>query len=82
LGNKDGLIVALSQRAFDLLGAAIAELPTSADPAADLVEAGVAVFRASPWTTPRCSGSPSSRPSGRVSSPARHGRPQPPRWPA
>ena len=44
-GNKDGLIVALSQRAFDLLGAAIAELPTSADPAADLVEAGVAVFR-------------------------------------
>jgi AcrR family transcriptional regulator len=44
-GSKDGLIVALSQRAFELLGAAIAELPASADPAADLVEAGVAVFR-------------------------------------
>lgn len=44
-GNKDGLIVALSQRAFELLGAAIAELPSSADPSADLVEAGVTVFR-------------------------------------
>ena len=44
-GSKDGLIVALSQRAFQLLGAAIAELPPSADPSADLVEAGVAVFR-------------------------------------
>ncbi len=44
-GSKDGLIVALSQRAFELLGAAIAELPASADPSADLVEAGVAVFR-------------------------------------
>jgi AcrR family transcriptional regulator len=44
-GNKDGLVVALSQRAFELLGAAIAELPHSADPSADLVEAGVAVFR-------------------------------------
>src|SRR4029453_9853515 len=44
-GNKDGLIVALSQRAFALLGAAIAELPATPDPATDLVEAGVAVFR-------------------------------------
>ena len=44
-GNKDGLIVALSERAFELLGAAITELPPSADPSADLVEAGVAVFR-------------------------------------
>jgi hypothetical protein len=29
---------------FELLGVAIAELPASADPAAGLVEAGVAVF--------------------------------------
>jgi AcrR family transcriptional regulator len=44
-GNKDGLIVALARRAFELLGNAIEQLPTTADPAADLVEAGVAVFR-------------------------------------
>ena len=43
--NKDGLIVALAQRAFELLGAAIEKLPASADPAADLVDAGVNVFR-------------------------------------
>jgi AcrR family transcriptional regulator len=44
-GSKDGLIVALGTRAFTMLGAAISELPTTADPAADLTEAGVAVFR-------------------------------------
>ena len=44
-GNKDGLIVALSRRAFELLGEAISTLPATADPAADLVEAGVVVFR-------------------------------------
>src|SRR6185312_11872277 len=44
-GSKDGLIVALGARAFDLLGAAIEALPTTADPARDLVEAGVLVFR-------------------------------------
>ncbi len=44
-GSKDGLIVALSRRAFELLGDAISTLPATADPAADLVEAGVAVFR-------------------------------------
>ena len=44
-GSKDGLVVALGTRAFTMLGAAIAELPTTADPAADLIEAGVAVFR-------------------------------------
>ncbi len=43
--SKDGLIVALAQRAFELLQAAIEELPASADPAADLVDAGVNVFR-------------------------------------
>jgi AcrR family transcriptional regulator len=44
-GSKDGLVVALGARAFTMLGAAIAQLPTTEDPAADLVEAGVAVFR-------------------------------------
>jgi AcrR family transcriptional regulator len=44
-GSKDGLLVALGARAFAMLGDAIARLPTTGDPAADLVEAGVAVFR-------------------------------------
>jgi AcrR family transcriptional regulator len=44
-GSKDGLVDALGARAFELLGAAIAELPVTDDPAADLVEAGVVVFR-------------------------------------
>jgi AcrR family transcriptional regulator len=44
-GSKDGLLVALGTRAFTMLGAAISELPATADPAADLVEAGIAVFR-------------------------------------
>jgi AcrR family transcriptional regulator len=44
-GSKDGLLAALGIRAFRMLGAAIAELPATDDPAADLVEAGIAVFR-------------------------------------
>jgi AcrR family transcriptional regulator len=44
-GSKDGLLVALGTRAFAMLGAAIAELPATEDPAADLVDAGVEVFR-------------------------------------
>ena len=44
-GSKDGLVVALARRAFDMLGGGIRALPTSEDPAADLVEAGVVVFR-------------------------------------
>ena len=44
-GSKDGLVVALGRRAFELLGAAIEALPSTSDPAADLVEAGVSVFR-------------------------------------
>jgi AcrR family transcriptional regulator len=44
-GSKDGLVVALGTRAFETLGAGIRALPTSEDPAADLVEAGVVVFR-------------------------------------
>ncbi len=44
-GSKDGLLVALGARAFELLGEAITALATTDDPALDLVEAGVAVFR-------------------------------------
>ena len=44
-GSKDGLLVALGSRAFELLGDAITALPTTDDPAADLVVAGVEVFR-------------------------------------
>jgi AcrR family transcriptional regulator len=44
-GSKDGLVVALGRRAFDLLRVEVEALPATADPAADLVEAGVEVFR-------------------------------------
>jgi len=44
-GSKDGLVVALGARAFHLLKAALAALPATSDPAGDVVEAGVLVFR-------------------------------------
>ena len=44
-GSKDALVVALGIRAFELLSTQIDALPRSDDPAADLVEAGVQVFR-------------------------------------
>jgi AcrR family transcriptional regulator len=44
-GSKDGLVVALGARAFDLLGATITALPTTPDPTADLIEAGLAFRR-------------------------------------
>ena len=44
-GSKDGLLSALAQRSFELLRDAIAQLPHTADPAHDLVEAAVTVFR-------------------------------------
>jgi len=44
-GSKDGLVVALGARAFHLLEAALDALPTTSDPASDMVEAGVLVFR-------------------------------------
>ncbi|HEV2235224.1 MAG TPA: TetR/AcrR family transcriptional regulator [Ktedonobacterales bacterium] len=44
-GSKDGLVVALGTRAFHLLQDALEALPTTSDPAADLVEAGALVFR-------------------------------------
>ncbi len=44
-GSKAGLVAALGARMFDLLGAGVDALPTTDRPAADLVEAGVTVFR-------------------------------------
>jgi AcrR family transcriptional regulator len=44
-GSKAGLIAALGARMFDLLGVGVSAIPTTERPAADLVEAGVTVFR-------------------------------------
>jgi AcrR family transcriptional regulator len=44
-GSRDGLLVALGVRAFEMLGAGVRAVPETDDPAADLVEAGVSVFR-------------------------------------
>jgi AcrR family transcriptional regulator len=44
-GSKDALLAALGRRAFEILGREIAHLPATDDPAGDLVEAGVVVFR-------------------------------------
>ena len=44
-GSKERLIAALGERAFDLLGAAVGRLPTTTDPTADLVAAGLAFRR-------------------------------------
>ena len=44
-GSKDGLVVALGARAYNVLEAALDALPTTSDPAGDLVEAGAVVFR-------------------------------------
>ncbi len=44
-GSKDGLLVALGARAFELLGAALRALPETENPAGDLIEAGASVFR-------------------------------------
>jgi len=44
-GSKDALVAALGNRAFTMLDDALDELPVTADPAADLVEAAVVVFR-------------------------------------
>lgn len=44
-GSKAGLVAALGARMFELLGEGVAAVPTTEDPAADLVEAGVGVFR-------------------------------------
>src|SRR5262249_50852559 len=44
-GSKDGLVVALGRRAYELLLTDIEALPATDDPAADLVTAGLEVFR-------------------------------------
>jgi AcrR family transcriptional regulator len=44
-GSKAGLLAALGTRMFDLLGQGVAALPETDDPAADLVEGAVGVFR-------------------------------------
>lgn len=44
-GSKEGLLGALAQRSFDMLRDAIAELPRTKDPARDLVQAALTVFR-------------------------------------
>lgn len=44
-GNKEGLIVALARRAFELLGAEVQAIPKTTDAAHDLVEAGLAFRR-------------------------------------
>lgn len=44
-GSKEGLITALGTRAFTLLRDELDALPTTEDPARDVVEAGVVVFR-------------------------------------
>jgi AcrR family transcriptional regulator len=44
-GSKDGLLVALGVRGFELLGKQVATRPRTEDPSSDLVEAGVMVFR-------------------------------------
>jgi AcrR family transcriptional regulator len=44
-GSKDGLLVGLGRRAFAILQHDLEALPETADPAADLVEAGLRVFR-------------------------------------
>ena len=44
-GSKDGLLVGLGRRAFAILEHDLEALPETADPAADLVEAGLRVFR-------------------------------------
>jgi AcrR family transcriptional regulator len=44
-GSKDALLAALGRRAFEILERSVTQLPATDDPAADLVEAGVVVFR-------------------------------------
>jgi AcrR family transcriptional regulator len=51
-GSKAGLVAALGARMFELLGAGVDALPKTDRPAADLVEAGVGVFRQLAITRP------------------------------
>jgi AcrR family transcriptional regulator len=51
-GSKHGLLEALAIRLFEILGDAIDRVPHTADPAADLVAAGVHAFRATAISHP------------------------------
>jgi AcrR family transcriptional regulator len=44
-GSKDGLLVALATRGFEMLGEAVAALPVTDDPVEDAVRAGAVCFR-------------------------------------
>lgn len=44
-GSKEQMLVALSVRAFEMLATGLAALPLTDDPAADVVAAGVTIFR-------------------------------------
>src|SRR3954465_6326496 len=44
-GSKERLVAALAVRSFEMLRGALAELPKTKDPARDLVQAAVTVFR-------------------------------------
>jgi AcrR family transcriptional regulator len=44
-GSREVMLVALGIRAFEVLGARVADAPTTNDPVADLVEAGAGQFR-------------------------------------
>jgi AcrR family transcriptional regulator len=44
-GSKEGLLVGLGRRAFAILQRGLEQLPQTDDPGADLVEAGLQVFR-------------------------------------
>jgi AcrR family transcriptional regulator len=44
-GSKEGLLGALAQRSFEMLRDSIADLPRTKDPARDLVQAALTVFR-------------------------------------
>jgi AcrR family transcriptional regulator len=44
-GSKEGLLVALGSRAFDMLGSAVRALPTTDDPVGDLIRAATTGFR-------------------------------------
>src|SRR5262245_63663338 len=44
-GSKQGLLGALAQRSFEMLRDSIADLPRTKDPARDLVQAALTVFR-------------------------------------
>lgn len=44
-GSKDGLLVAMATRGFELLAADVEDLPVTDDPASDIVRAGAVSFR-------------------------------------